>query len=117
MSIGKRIKELRLSRSLTLPELSSKASISLGMLSMIENDKRDPTRKTLSKISAVLDTTTEYLLTGETKSIIDSFIDSLVSAGIITGKGVIIDDALRTQILTLVESEIRLREEQIKKDK
>lgn len=114
MSVGKRIKELRIVREITINELAERADVSLGMLSMVENEKRNPSKKMLEKLAPILKTTVEYLDRGDTKTIIDSFIDSLVENGLITGRSVELDDDLRSQILEIVEADIKKREKALK---
>jgi transcriptional regulator with XRE-family HTH domain len=56
--VGRRIRELRVSRSgtrLTQEELSERARISVSFLSMIERGERSPHLDTLSKIAGALD--------------------------------------------------------------
>lgn len=52
--ISKKLKELRLSRELTQSELSKLSNISFAITNRIENNKSNPTIKTLSNLFNVL---------------------------------------------------------------
>ena len=65
MHIGSRIKSIRLERGLTLPQLSVKAGVSIGLLSQLENAddaSANPNLQTLRKIANALDVTVADLL-------------------------------------------------------
>jgi transcriptional regulator with XRE-family HTH domain len=65
MHIGSRIRSLRLERGLTLPQLSEKAGVSIGLLSQLENandDTANPNLQTLRKIANALGVTIADLL-------------------------------------------------------
>ena len=65
MHIGSRIKSIRLERGLTLPQLSEKADVSIGLLSQLENAddaSANPNLQTLRKIAKALDVTVADLL-------------------------------------------------------
>ena len=65
MHIGSRIRTLRLERGLTLPQLSEKAEVSIGLLSQLENadeDSANPNLQTLRKIANALGVTIGDLL-------------------------------------------------------
>lgn len=65
MHIGSRIKSLRLERGLTLPQLSEKAGVSIGLLSQLENaddSSANPNLQTLRKIANALEVTVADLL-------------------------------------------------------
>lgn len=65
MSLGKRIRELRLGADMTLEELAEKAGSTKQYLGDIENGKKNnPSAKLLLNIAKVLNTTVDYLLTG-----------------------------------------------------
>ena len=53
--VGSKIQSLRLSRSLTLEELSRKSGVSKAILSQIEHDKSNPTLSTIWRITEALD--------------------------------------------------------------
>ena len=52
--LGERIREIRLSRSLSIRELAAQAGISVNALSLIENGKTSPSVNTLQKIARAL---------------------------------------------------------------
>ena len=65
MHIGPRLKSLRLQRGLTLPQLSDKAGVSVGLLSQLENaadDTANPNLQTLRKIANALSATIADLI-------------------------------------------------------
>lgn len=65
MNIGSRLKALRLERGLSLPELSAKAEVAVGLLSQLENADdatANPNLQTLRKISKALGLTVADLL-------------------------------------------------------
>ncbi len=65
--LGNRIRELRLKHGLTLDGLAAKIDSSKSYVWEIENkDVTRPSAGKLSLIAAALETTTEYLLAGET---------------------------------------------------
>ncbi|MEH3130995.1 MAG: XRE family transcriptional regulator [Mycolicibacterium neoaurum] len=53
--IGRRLRELRVERGLSLSELARRAGVGKGSLSEIESGKRNPTIETLYALSAPLD--------------------------------------------------------------
>lgn len=62
MSIGKKIKELRISQGMIQKEVYSRLSIPNNTYSNYENDKRDPDYETLVKIANFFNVSTDYLL-------------------------------------------------------
>ncbi|SHJ92886.1 helix-turn-helix domain-containing protein [Paramaledivibacter caminithermalis] len=67
--VGKRIKELRKERGLSLKDLSKRIDISISFLSDIENERSNPSLDRLKDIAKGLDTTVSYLL-GESDNIV-----------------------------------------------
>lgn len=66
LDIGKRIKEVRKERKITLKELSDKIGYSSAYISQIENGKRGkPSHDFLQKVSNSLDVSIMYLTTGK----------------------------------------------------
>lgn len=61
-AVGGTLKELRLSKNLTLRQLSDKAYISLGFLSEIETGKKCASNDVLETIAKGLDITTAQLM-------------------------------------------------------
>ena len=64
--VGKRIKELRKYKNLSLKQLADKIPLSVSFLSDIENGRSNPSIKRLEEIALALETTTAYLLEGDT---------------------------------------------------
>lgn len=61
--VGKRLKELREERGLSLSELAARSGVAKSYLSNIERDKMtNPSLEILTKISAVLDITPQNLI-------------------------------------------------------
>lgn len=54
MDIGQRIRELRISRDLTLEELADRCELTKGFLSQLENNVNTPSIQTLEDITEVL---------------------------------------------------------------
>ncbi|APS30906.1 helix-turn-helix domain-containing protein [Pectobacterium brasiliense] len=54
MNIGQAIKLCRTRRGISQTDLANKAECSVSYLSMLENNKRDPTLSTLTKIATAL---------------------------------------------------------------
>lgn len=65
MSLGERIKQRRLTLGWTQETLATKAGISKGFLSDVENDKRNLSADTLLDLAKVLGLSLDYLMTGE----------------------------------------------------
>lgn len=63
--IGKMIKELRISKGLTLKEVSEKTGLSISFLSQVERSKTSVTLQSISKISDALDVSRSYFFTEE----------------------------------------------------
>lgn len=61
-SLGKAIKLVRISRSLTQTELANAANVSVSYLSLLERNKRDPTFSTVVKIATALNISLVLLL-------------------------------------------------------
>lgn len=59
---GKRIRDLRRREGFTLQELSGKAKISVGFLSLVERDKATPSLGTLAQLAAVLGVEIEFFI-------------------------------------------------------
>jgi transcriptional regulator with XRE-family HTH domain len=69
-TVGDRIKELREARGLTQDQLMQAIGVSQATISRLENAiTRTGHASTLQKVADVLNTTQEYLLTGETKGV------------------------------------------------
>lgn len=62
MSLGLRIKELRLQKELTQQYMAEKLNMGRSNFGHIENDRVTPTSEDLQKIADILETSTDYLL-------------------------------------------------------
>lgn len=62
MSLGKKIRKIRLEKDLKQIEVAKQAEISNSYLSDIEVDRTEPSLKTLKKIAEVLETNCGNLL-------------------------------------------------------
>lgn len=60
--LGKRIKELRVEKGLTLKKLGEKLNLGESTMSMYESGNRNPDYDTLSKIAEIFNVSTDYLL-------------------------------------------------------
>jgi|GEM_PF-1264697 transcriptional regulator with XRE-family HTH domain len=69
MTLGKRLELLRKSKNLTLVDLGKIAGVSHGQILNYESDKQVPNAVAIYEISKALETTVEYLLTGETSKL------------------------------------------------
>ena len=77
-NVGIKIKELRLKINMSAKDLASKAQISVGMLSQLENGSTQGSVETLRKIARVLDTTLAQLFTNENTNIIKASDDESI---------------------------------------
>jgi len=68
-SVGERIKARRLELKWTQEELCSKAGISTGFLSDVENNKRSVSAETLLGLARVLSLSLDYLMTGDSTQV------------------------------------------------
>lgn len=64
-TIGTRLRFVRESKNLTIPQVSEKTGISKGNLSTIENDKTKPSADALIKLSKLYCVTTDWILFGD----------------------------------------------------
>lgn len=65
MSVGNRIRALRRTMNLSQPELAKKANVGQSTISDLENDKKGTSAEKMDAIAAALNTTSNYLLTGQ----------------------------------------------------
>lgn len=65
MTLGTRIKELRIKQNLNQTNLAKLVKSSSQMISMIEADKNKPTLELLTELSSLFGVSTDYLLTGK----------------------------------------------------
>ncbi len=64
-TFGQKLRELRLERNLTQPELAKLMGVSNGMISFLETDKYEPTASNIVKAAKIFNVTTDYLLGNE----------------------------------------------------
>ena len=65
MQLGKKIRDLRLRRGLTVQRLAEASGLSKGFISQVENDRTSPSLATLSELARSLDTSVAYLVVEE----------------------------------------------------
>lgn len=81
MSIGDNIRAIRKERKLTQEEFAKQAGISRSYLSDIENNRKNPSTKTIETLADKINVTLYYVLTGK-----KSFLDRDFSEGKLTGQ-------------------------------
>jgi transcriptional regulator with XRE-family HTH domain len=64
MTVGERIKELRLQKKLTQTELAKLVGLTYIQIGRYETNKSNPSADVLRKLAAALDTTTDFLMKG-----------------------------------------------------
>ena len=62
MQLGKKVRELRLRRGMTVQQLAQASSLSKGFISQVENDRTSPSLTTLQDLARALQTTAAYLV-------------------------------------------------------
>jgi len=62
MQLGKKIRDLRFRRGLTVQQLAEASSLSKGFISQVENDRTSPSLATLRDLARALDTSVAYLV-------------------------------------------------------
>jgi transcriptional regulator with XRE-family HTH domain len=65
MQLGKKIRDLRLRRGMTVQQLALASSLSKGFISQVENDRTSPSLATLSDLARALETSVAYLVVEE----------------------------------------------------
>ena len=61
-NLGETIKNLRIERGLTQPQLAEKVGVSKGMISIWENNVNEPKASYIKALAEALDVTADYLL-------------------------------------------------------
>ncbi|MED0665682.1 helix-turn-helix transcriptional regulator [Bacillus badius] len=79
MSIGENVKKIRKEKKLTQHELAEQMNISRSYLSDIENNRKNPSSKTLESLAEKLNVTMFYLTTGK-KAVADLTIEERTEA-------------------------------------
>jgi len=63
ISVGRKVRALRLEKNISLPELAERAGVSKGFLSQLENDEEsNPSLDTLNKVAKALNVTLAALI-------------------------------------------------------
>jgi transcriptional regulator with XRE-family HTH domain len=62
MQLGKKIRDLRCRRGLTVQQLAAASGLSKGFISQVENDRTSPSLATLKDLARALDTSAAYLV-------------------------------------------------------
>jgi transcriptional regulator with XRE-family HTH domain len=65
MQLGKKIRDLRLRRGLTVQKLAEASRLSKGFISQVENDRTSPSLTTLRDLASALNTSVAYLVVEE----------------------------------------------------
>jgi len=61
-NLGEMIRELRLERGLTQPQLATLVGVSKGMISIWENNVNEPKASYIKRLAIVLEVSSDYLL-------------------------------------------------------
>ncbi len=67
MQLGKKIRDLRLRRGLTVQQLAEATGLSKGFISQVENARTSPSLATLQDLARALETSVAYLVVEEEK--------------------------------------------------
>src|SRR5689334_3099800 len=65
MQLGRKIRDLRLRRGLTVQRLAEASGLSKGFISQVENDRTSPSLATLADLARSLETSVAYLVVEE----------------------------------------------------
>lgn len=65
MQLGKKIRDLRLRRGMTVQQLAEASGLSKGFISQVENDRTSPSLATLQDVARALETSVAYLVVEE----------------------------------------------------
>jgi transcriptional regulator with XRE-family HTH domain len=65
LQLGRKIRDLRLRRGMTVQQLASASNLSKGFISQVENDRTSPSLATLRVLARALDTSVAYLVVEE----------------------------------------------------
>lgn len=66
MKLGDKIKKLREGKNISQKELAKEIGVTDAMVSMYENDKKNPSLEVITKLAAFFNVSTDYLLGAET---------------------------------------------------
>lgn len=65
MQLGRKIRDLRLRRGMTVQQLAAASNLSKGFISQVENNRTSPSLATLQSLARALDTSMAYLVVEE----------------------------------------------------
>ena len=65
MQLGRKIRDLRLRRGMTVQQLAEASKLSKGFISQVENDRTSPSLATLRDLALALETSVAYLVVEE----------------------------------------------------
>ncbi len=65
MQLGRKIRDLRLRRGMTVQQLAEASNLSKGFISQVENDRTSPSLSTLRDLARALETSVAYLVVEE----------------------------------------------------
>jgi len=68
MQLGKKIRDLRLRRGLTVQQLGEATGLSKGFISQVENSRTSPSLATLQDLARALETSVSYLVVEEERA-------------------------------------------------
>jgi len=92
MQLGKKIRELRFRRGLTVQQLAELSGLSKGFISQVENERTSPSLATLRDLARALNTSVAYLV------VEDDAAPHIVREG--TRMGVVNGGPIRVEVLT-----------------
>ena len=69
MAIGDRIKQLRTTKNMTQSDLSEIVGLTYIQIGRYEKGKSNPSSDVLQKLASALDTTTDFLMSGDTEQV------------------------------------------------
>jgi transcriptional regulator with XRE-family HTH domain len=93
MQLGRKIRDLRLRRGMTVQQLADASHLSKGFISQVENDRTSPSLATLHDLAAALRTSVSYLVAEDepTPHVVRATDRPLLDIG---------DDSVRVQVLS-----------------
>jgi len=74
-SVNERIKQLRIDNNLTQSELAEKVGLTYVQIGRYEKGKSNPSADVLQKLAIALNTSTDYLMNGESEQVQAQLID------------------------------------------
>lgn len=74
-SVNERIKQLRIDNNLTQSELAEKVGLTYVQIGRYEKSKSNPSADVLQKLAIALNTSTDYLMNGESEQVEAQLVD------------------------------------------